>query len=95
MPDDRSFEWDEAKAASNLLKHGIDFVDAIEAFDGPLLVTPSPRSGEARRLALGSCRGLVIAIIYVQRGDRIRLISARRARLYKKEAWHDRYPQDA
>ena len=89
------FEWDEAKAATDVLKHGIDFADAISAFDGPMLVAETVRLGEARKLALGSCRGLIVAIVFVQRGDRIRLISVRRARSYEKEAWHDRFSKGA
>lgn len=87
------FEWDDTKAAANLAKHGFDFVDAIEAFEGPLLVQASPRGDERRNLALGVCGGLIVAIIYVQRGERIRLISVRRARAYEREAWHDRFAQ--
>lgn len=87
------FEWDEVKAAANLAKHGIDFGDATEAFGGPMLVQPSPRGEERRKLALGLCHGLVVAIIFVERAGRIRLISARRARTYEREAWHDRFAQ--
>jgi uncharacterized protein len=85
------FEWDEAKAVANLQKHGIDFADAIAAFDGPMLVTDSVRSGEARKVALGSCDGAIVAIVFVLRDERIRLISVRHARSYEREAWNDRF----
>lgn len=87
------FEWDEAKADANLAKHGIDFVDAMLAFEGPMLVQTSPRSGEPRKVGLGICHGLIVAIVFVERGGRVRLISARRARTYEREAWHDRFAQ--
>lgn len=87
------FEWDEGKAAANLAKHGIAFIDAVEAFDGPMLVQASPRAEEPRKVALGLCRGVIVAIIFVERGERVRLISVRRARTYEREAWHDRFAQ--
>ena len=87
------YEWDDAKAVANIAKHGIAFVDAIEAFGGPMLVRASPRAEEPRKVALRLCRGLIVAIIFVERGERIRLISVRRARTHEREAWHDRFAQ--
>jgi hypothetical protein len=76
------FEWDENKRRVNLGTHGIDFEDAIAIWDGSELILPSSqtRHGEERFLAIGECEGRVITVVFTWRGQRIRLISARRAR---------------
>jgi uncharacterized protein len=77
------FEWDDKKAASNLRKHGVDFDTAKEVFDDPLSVeTIDPMSeelGEDRFKIVGFGGGRLLTVIYTERNDRIRLISARRA----------------
>ncbi|CUW38684.1 conserved protein of unknown function [Magnetospirillum sp. XM-1] len=70
------FDWDDAKNASNLEKHGINFEDAIAIWEGPVLVNPSPRDG------------VEIAVVYTERGTAKRLISARRARTNERRAYH-------
>ncbi len=78
----RTFEWDTAKAASNFQKHGIDFNFAIAAFDDPLSVDEIDGFGdygEERSKLVGMAGGIVLAIIDTERGERTRLISARRA----------------
>lgn len=49
------FEWDEDKRRENLLKHGLDFLDAPTLFDGPLLVHLDTREeyGEPRLIGIG------------------------------------------
>lgn len=78
-----SFEWDPAKAASNLTKHGVSFESASTAFgDSRSLVIPDPAHSqlEDRFILLGQTQqGLMVVVVHVERGDRIRLISARRA----------------
>lgn len=78
-----SFEWDPAKAATNLAKHGISFESAATAFGDPRsLVIPDPAHSqiENRFILLGqTSQGLMVVVVHVERGDRIRLISARRA----------------
>jgi uncharacterized protein len=73
------FEWDESKRQANLAKHYVDFQDAIRVFDGPVFETMDSRRGEDRIVAIGSIEGIVIVVIYVMRGQRRRIISARRA----------------
>jgi len=77
------FEWDLAKAESNLEKHGVSFAEAITIFGDPLEVTipdPDHSEGEFRFLSLGrSSRGRVLVVAYTEREGRIRLISAREA----------------
>jgi len=76
------FEWDEAKRHSNLEKHGIDFRRARQIFDGrPRLDTASPRGDEHRIVTVAISNETFIAVAWTLRsGDRIRIISARRAR---------------
>lgn len=73
------FEWDEGKRQANLAKHYVDFQDAIRVFDGPVFETMDSRRGENRIVAIGSIEGIEIVVVYVMRGQRRRIISARRA----------------
>lgn len=82
------FEWDDAKNASNIDKHGIDFEDALAIWEGPVLIAPSPRDGESRWIAVGMVNGVEIAVVYTERGPVKRLISARRARTNERRAYH-------
>jgi hypothetical protein len=73
--------WDEKKRKFNLAKHGIDFRDAAKVFDGPLVTVEDTREdyGEPRYVALGLLEGIVVSMVYTQRGSTIRLISIRKA----------------
>jgi uncharacterized DUF497 family protein len=78
-----TFEWDPRKAVANARKHGVSFDEAATAFADPSgLVVDDPRHsvGEVRVALLGhSESGRLLAVMFTERGDRIRLISARRA----------------
>jgi uncharacterized DUF497 family protein len=80
---DPTFEWDEAKAASNLEKHGVSFVEATDVFNDPfmqLIYDDAHSDDEDRFLAVGETRaGDLLVVAHVLREDRIRLISARDA----------------
>jgi uncharacterized protein len=73
------FEWDESKRQANLAKHHIDFQDVTRVFDGPVFERVDSRRGETRVVAIGSIEGIEIVVVYVMRGQRRRIISARRA----------------
>ena len=73
------FEWDESKRQANLEKHHIDFQDAERVFDGPVFEKIESRRGEDRVVAIGSMEGIEIVVVYVMRGKRRRITSARRA----------------
>lgn len=79
---DFTFEWDRAKALANRRKHGVSFEEAATVFADPLAIVfddPTP-SNEPRFLILGQSfaeRRLLVA--HVERGDTLRLISARAA----------------
>ena len=75
------FEYDPDKSLSNKTKHGIDF-EAAQAIWGDLNIATlrGHLADEVRWMAIGKIRDKVGAVVYVRRGDRIRLISAQRAR---------------
>jgi uncharacterized DUF497 family protein len=76
------FEWDEVKNRSNIRKHDIDFTDAVDIFNHPVLTAADRREdlGEDRWIALGWMKLTVAVIVYAERsGDTIRIIAARKA----------------
>lgn len=84
------FEWDEAKAAVNVAKHGVQFEIALE-FDWANAVTlPDERFdyGERRSLAIGrDVAGEFYAIVLTLRGGVVRIISARKANRKEIARW--------
>ena len=75
------FEWDETKRARNLLKHGLDFADAIFVFDGSHLILPTHPGTDADRFkAIGRIGPDYVTLIYTQREGAIRVISLRTSR---------------
>ena len=85
----RIFEWDDAKNRGNIAKHGIPFEYATEIFAGRVLVAEDVRKGygEPRWRAIGVMLGTVIAIAYTVRGERIRIITARKASRNESHAY--------
>lgn len=87
------FEWDENKAARNLSKHGISFEEAETVFDDPLYVDfydPDHSKDEARYLIVGaSNRRRLLIVSYTERGDSIRLISAREVTRSEQAAYEE------
>ena len=75
------FEWDRAKAAANLRKHGVSFEEAATVFGDPLARTyedPDASEAETRELTFGLSRnGRRLVVAHGERGDGIRIISAR------------------
>jgi len=75
------FTWDEKKRRLNLAKHSVDFRDASEIFDGPLVTVEDTREDyrEPRYVALGLLQGVVVSVAYTERRDEVRIISIRKA----------------
>jgi len=75
------FEWDPAKAAENLTKHGVSFEEAATVFRDALSATgsdPDHSFGEERFITFGvSTAGHLLVVAHTERGDTIRIISAR------------------
>jgi hypothetical protein len=89
-----TFEWDAEKARENLRKHGVSFDEAVSAFRDLLSRTirdPDHSEDEERYLLMGlSSRRRLLVVAHTERGDTIRLITARlaskRERLQYEEA---------
>jgi uncharacterized DUF497 family protein len=79
------FDWHDRKAASNRIKHGVSFEEAITAFDDPFaLIAPDPMhstSTEERRWLIGEAdAGVLVVVFAVREGGAVyRVVSARRA----------------
>ena len=88
------FEWDENKSTTNLSKHGISFDEAKTIFDDPLYIDfydPDHSDNEQRFIIFGTSeRGRLLMVSYTERGDRIHLISARKATPTERESYEER-----
>jgi uncharacterized DUF497 family protein len=84
------FEWDPAKSAANLAKHGIDFVTAQALWEDPDRLEIDARSiDEARTQVIGMIGPTVWSAFATLRGDRVRIISVRRARHEEENAYRN------
>jgi len=73
------FTWDENEWRSHLVKHGFDFVDAAQVFEGATLTFEDDRFayGEQRFITLGLLQGRVVVIAHTENQDEVRVISMR------------------
>jgi uncharacterized protein len=78
-----AFEWDNRKARQNTRKHGVSFEEAASVFGDTMSRTiPDPlhSTDEDRFVMVGqSDRRRVLVVVFTERGDRFRIISARLA----------------
>jgi uncharacterized protein len=85
------FEWDDAKAAANLHKHGLSFEQAARAFRDPFAVEwmdERAAHGEERFILLGASGDLILSVVYTERGGLTRIISARRATKHEQDEYY-------
>ena len=85
------FEWDQNKADANLFKHGVAFQHAVKAFNDHFaieLIDDRKDYGEERITLIGMCDGILLHVTYTDRGERIRIISARRAVKHEQEYYY-------
>lgn len=76
-----TFEFDETKSQANLLKHGINFVDAQQLWNDPMLLEiPAKTEDEPRFLMIGLINTKHWSAVITYRSANIRLISVRRSR---------------
>jgi uncharacterized protein len=88
---DETFEWDDAKAGANWRDQGVSFDEAINAFRDRFAVErfdDREDYGEERINLLGMCEGVLLHVTYTERGDRIRIISARRAARHEQDDYY-------
>jgi uncharacterized DUF497 family protein len=85
------FEWDDHKAARNLIDHKVSFEQAATACRDPFAVEWIDERGDydEERLALLGLYGReVLYVAYTERGDNIRIISARRAEKHEQDGYY-------
>jgi uncharacterized DUF497 family protein len=87
------FEWDAEKGEENFVKHGVAFPDAATAFGDPLSITipdPDHSDEEERFLLIGATfAGHIVVVAHVERGEIIRLISARLANKRERRTYEE------
>ena len=87
------FEYDEEKAQTNAAKHGVTFNEAQTVFGDPLASTrpdADHSDDEARYLTIGnSAQNRLVVVSYTERGDKIRLISARLATSQERRGYEN------
>ncbi|MBI5591326.1 MAG: BrnT family toxin [Deltaproteobacteria bacterium] len=85
------FEWDNNKATANWRDHGVTFQHAVKAFSDHFAVEwidDRENYGEERFNLLGICEGVILHVTYTERGENIRIISARRAQKYEQKYYY-------
>jgi hypothetical protein len=89
-----NFEWDPAKARQNLRKHRVSFQEAATAFGDPLAVTyadPDHSASEQRFITVGmSGTRRVLVVAHADRGESIRIISARKTTKREREHYEEK-----
>jgi hypothetical protein len=85
------FEWDPQKADANLRKHRVSFAEAATVFSDSLSVTvpdPDHSVAEDRHITVGmSDHSRLLIVAHAERGDRIRIISARALTKAERKAY--------
>ena len=93
---DEDFEWDDTKAAANLANHGVSFERARLVFADPFAVgriDDREDYGEDRFTMVGMVEGTLIFVVYTERGDRVRIITARRATRHEQDDYFEQNGQ--
>ena len=89
------FQWDQNKNNTNIKKHGIDFIDAIEMFQHPLLASIDRRINydEERWVGIGILKGIIAVIVYTEDdyNDSIRILSVRKATKNESEKYKENF----
>lgn len=87
------FEWDPAKADSNLRKHGVSFEEASTVWGDPLaLIMPdADHSGSEQRYILLGFSSLqrLLVVAHTERRERVRIISARQATRKERKSYEE------
>lgn len=89
------FEWDENKNQTNIRRRGIDFNNAVRIFLGAYYIEEEDEHqdyGEQRFNVIGQVNGRILFVTYTYRGEKIRIISARRAELHERRKYYQNYP---
>ena len=89
------FEWDEEKAEINLKKHKVGFEEAKSVFGDPFSITvddPDHSKEEQRFIDIGkSVSGIFLVVVYTERGNKIRIISCRKATPTERRKYEEQF----
>ncbi len=95
MDDANAFEWDTEKAVTNYAKHAVSFDEAIKIFRDPFGIEElddRQTYGEDRLIRTGIADNRLLTVVYTERGEKTRIISAREATKHEQD---DYYRQNA
>lgn len=90
------FEWDDEKDRTNRIKHRVAFSEAIEVFQNIRLTVKDDRRnyGETRKITIGEVHFGICVVVYTERNDVIRVISARRANQRERKKYYERIERE-
>ena len=85
------FTWSEAKRATNIKVHGLDFIDARSVFEGMTYTFEDDRFsyGEQRFVTLGLLAGIYVSVVHTESEHEIRIISFRKATKRESQIYFD------
>ncbi len=87
------FEWDEQKNKENIRRRGLDFIEASEIFNHPMLIQLDTRYdyGEDRWIGIGMTHSRVLVIVFTERdgGETIHIISMRKALKHERKRYEE------
>ena len=89
--DGSEFEWDAAKGELNLVKHGVSFAAACGVFGDVFAFERcdlDSHPGEIRYVITGMVNDVILTVVYTERGERIRIISARKATKHEQTEYY-------
>jgi len=88
-----ALEWDNEKNQTNILKHGIDFVDAYKIFENPIITKIDMRIDykEKRWIGIGKLEKVIVVLVYTKRGKNIRIISIRKANKIERKIYNENF----
>ncbi|HEY2406930.1 MAG TPA: BrnT family toxin [Polyangiaceae bacterium] len=85
------FEWDDDKARSNIAKHGVSFEEAATVFLDPNFLAIDDPTASDRFVALGFSRqARLLFVVHIERGPRVRILSARHASRSERQTYERR-----
>lgn len=92
------YEWDPTKAAENLRKHRVAFMEAASVFLDPTALTyldPDHSESEDREITIGfSTRNRMLFVSHCERNGRVRIISSRKVTQKEKLQYEKKIRQD-
>ncbi len=87
------FEWDDQKREKNIKNHGVDFISVIPLFQtGSSVYFEDNRKdyGEKRLILMGELKGYLFQVAFTVRGEKIRIISARRGNKRERKIYEQK-----